>query len=290
MLAKITSLLLCASCFTAIGCSKSNSRAAGIMVSILPQKYLVERITGSLYEVNVLVPPGQNPESYEPTLGQLKNISSSIIYFRIGYIPFELSQLDKIAAVNPAMQIVDISAGIELIRGGHEHTDEHDNHGGVDPHIWLSAKSAGIIAANMFSALKTAAPQHTEVFSKNYQKLAAEIMAADKKISESLDKLKGKTFLSFHPAWSYFARDYGLRQISVEFDSKEPSPSGIKRILSEAKKQNIRAIFIQKEFSAEIAHSIAKELNIKVVQLDPLGENLIETLYTICDTLKREME
>ena len=278
---------LCALCVL-ISCSKSKTSEQGIAVSILPQKYLVERIAGKTYNVTVIVPPGHSPESYDPTFKQLKDISSAFIYFRIGHIPFELSQLNKIASVNPAMQIVDTSAGIELLHGTHD--DHSHHHTGVDPHIWLSPKNARIMAANMFEALKVHDPIHTKTFEKNFNELDADIASADRKISASLNELKGKTFLCFHPAWSYFARDYGLKQISIETDGKEPTPADIKKILAEAKKHNIKAIFIQKEFSAEIAQSIATEINAKVVQLDPLAEDLIATMNTICETFQKEIE
>ena len=277
-------LLLC----IALSCGKKNAPANSITVSILPQKYFAERITGGLYKIFVMTPWGQNPESYEPTLRQIGEISSSFIYFKAGYLPFELTQMDRLRAANPSIKIVDTSEGIELIKsdkagGAHEH-------GGVDPHIWLSPKTAGAMALNMLNALSAAVPERASEFAKNYAALEADIISASKKIEDSLKSATNKAFICFHPAWTYFARDYGLKQIAIESDGKEPSPSDIKKIIDTAKKENIKTIFVQREFSADIAQAIAKDIGGKTVQLDPLSENWLEMMNSLSNTLAEELK
>ena len=270
---------------TILSCSKKSSQTDTITVSILPQKYFAERITGGSYKIFVMTPWGQNPESYEPTLKQMKEIGSSFIYFKVGYLPFELTQVDKIEAANPSMKIVNTSEGIELIEDEHTH-----GHGSIDPHIWLSPRAAKTMALNMLNALSAAVPEHSSMFAKNYGALEADIVSVSKKIEDSLKTTSHKTFICFHPAWAYFARDYELKQIAIESDGKEPSPAGIKKIIDTAKKENIRTIFVQKEFPADIAQAIAKDIGGKIIQLDPLAENWLEMMNLLSNTLAKELK
>jgi zinc transport system substrate-binding protein len=280
----------------ASGCGGGKRASDTISVSILPQKYLVQRITGDLYNVAVMVPPGQSPESYEPTSLQMKEISRSLIYFRTGYIPFETSQMDRIAAVNPSMRVVDTSAGIDIIRSepeehgkGDAEKDEHHHHGGTDPHLWLSARNMKIAARTMLSALLEADPAHSAIFRENHKKLEDDIDRLDAGLSAKLNPLKGKSFLCFHPAWAYFARDYGLRQISIEFEGKDPSPAHLKKVIDLAGRENIRAIFIQKEFPAALAEALAKDINGKVLQLDPLSADWLDNMRAMGDAFFSEL-
>lgn len=272
----------------ALSCGRKGAPENSITVSILPQKYFAERITGGSYKISVMTPSGQSPESYEPTLNQMKELGSSFIYFKAGYLPFELTQMDRLAAANPSMKIVDTSEGIEPIKPEkNEHAHER---GGIDPHIWLSPRAAKIMAFNMLNALSGAVPERASEFVKNYSALEADITLISKKIEDSLKSSARKTFICFHPAWTYFARDYGLKQIAIESDGKEPSPFDIKKIIDTAKKENIRTVFVQKEFSADIAQAIAKDIGGKIVQLDPLSENWLEMMNSLSGSLAGEFK
>lgn len=252
-------------CFAA-GCNGKAPELNSISVSILPQKYFAEKITGGKYPVEVMVPPGHNPETFEAGHKQMKAISHSFLYFRIGLIPLETGQMDRFASVNPKMKITDTSEGVSFIVS-------EEGHEGADPHIWLSPKEVRIIARNMLNALVREVPEEAELFNQGFASLMAEVDAADKMLSDKLSPHAGKSFICFHPSWSYLARDYGLRQISVEQNGKEPSPARIKFIEDIARKENIRVVLLEEQFPTELARAMAKDIGGNVVQTNPLAEN-----------------
>lgn len=256
-----------------------------ITVSILPQAYFVEKIAGDNFKINVMIPPGHSPAAYEPAPDQMRSLSKSIVYFRIGYIPFEKAHIKNLRAVNEKMLIVDTSEGVDLIKTEIEKKNHHA-HSKIDPHIWLSPKAVKIINRNIYETLLKIDPSNSNMYTKNYIKFIDEIHILDRKIEQNLIQVKGKKFIVFHPTWSYFARDYGLKQISIEIEGKAPSPFHIKKIIDIAKSENIRTIFVQKQFSTTNAIAIAKDINGNVIHLDPLDKNWIENMKKIALTFK----
>jgi zinc transport system substrate-binding protein len=243
-----------------------------ISVSILPQKYFAEAIAGDKYDISVMIPPGGNPETYEPTPRQMRNLSESQIYFKIGNIPFEEIWLDNIHDFNPGIKVFDISRGIELISGGHLLGTDPD-HAGADPHIWSSARNASVIAKNIHDALLLTDPMNASFYSARLKKFRSFADSLDLEFKSALNKSSVKSFIIFHPALGYFARDYGLEQIAVEFEGKSPPPGHMRDIINLARERGIRTIFIQKQFNVEAATSIAKEINGNLTVIDPLDEN-----------------
>ncbi|BAX80713.1 metal ABC transporter solute-binding protein, Zn/Mn family [Labilibaculum antarcticum] len=256
-----------------------------ISVSILPQKYFIERIAGDDFKVNVLIPPGASPATYEPTPMQMKDVAKSIAYFRIGHIPFETVWLNNLVEGAGEIKVVDLSKGIELIKGIEKHGD-HVHEGGIDPHIWSSLKSVKIISRNLFQELVKLAPNKKEVYEKNYRKFLSELDEMDQFAETSLSHKKGMSFMIFHPALTYLARDYGLHQISVELDGKEPSPAHMKHLVEEAKRLEIKQVFVQKQFNVENAKAIVFEINGEVVLIDPLTEDWLNEMKRIINILK----
>ena len=276
------------------GCSGGRPAPDTISVSILPQKYLTERITGDLYRVSVMIPPGHSPATYEPTSRQIKDLNRSFIYFRIGYIPFEMTNMDRISEVNSGMKIVDTSRGVKLIHsdkaGEENHVSEDHPHNGIDPHLWLSPGAIKTVARNMLDALIEAAPQYSDRFNNNYNKLISDIESVDRDISVTLGAIKGRSFICFHPAWTYFARDYGLTQIPIEIEGKEPSPGHIKNIIDRAHRDNVHVVFVQKQFPVSVAGAIARDIDGRVVHVDPLTEDWLKGMKTIADTFHMEVK
>ncbi|WP_372752733.1 metal ABC transporter solute-binding protein, Zn/Mn family [Labilibaculum sp.] len=256
-----------------------------ISVSILPEKYFVERIAGDDFKVNVLIPPGASPATYEPTPMQMRDVAKSTAYLKIGYIPFEKVWLNNLVEGAGDIKIFDLSEGIELIQGKEKHGD-HFHEGGIDPHIWSSLKSAKILSANLLQALISMAPDKKNLYEKNYQKFMSEIDSLNQSAESAFFKKKGMSFMIFHPALSYFARDYGLRQITVELEGKDPSPTHMKNLVEEAKERGIRKVFVQKEFNVENARVIVAEIKGEVVSIDPLSENWLSEMKRIIDILK----
>jgi len=258
-----------------------------VTVSILPQKYFVDQIAGDLLQVNVLVPPGSSPHNYSILPSQMKDMAKSKVWLQIGLLTFEDALKDKLADINKELNIVNCSEGIDPIAGteceveGHEHA----HHEAYDPHIWLAPAESKIIAMNTFNALKAGFPQHATVFEANYEQFSMKIDSVSELIAQKLAPLTNRNILIFHPTLGYYARQFGLQQTALELDGKEPSPKHMKAIVDLAREQNIRVIFIQKEFDAENAQQLARELEGEVVIIDPLDYDWEKQLLDITDKI-----
>lgn len=258
-----------------------------VAVTILPQKQFVERIAGEHARVIVLVPPGASPHSHEPTPKQLEDISSASVYFKVGSgIEFERAWMDKLAGVNPHMIVVDSSAGIPLITGYHddEETDTNQDDSdtsGTDPHIWLSPKNARIMVENTYQGLAQVDPQHAKEYRANTDAYIKELDALDADIAREISHKQIRTIMVYHPAWSYFARDYGLIQIPIELEGKDPSPAGIEKLILQAKAGNITIIFASPEYSTKSAEVIAREIGGRVALVSPLEEDYLGNIRNV---------
>lgn len=263
-----------------------------VSVSILPQKYFVDQIAGKLLQVNVLVPPGSSPHNYSILPSQMKDLAKSKVWLQIGLLTFEEALKDKMADINKNLVIVSCSDGIDAIAGseceeeGHDH--ENDHHEAYDPHIWLAPAESKIIAQNTLDALKNGFPQHTATFETNYTRFVARIDSISVLIDHRLAPLKSRNILIFHPALAYYARQYNLNQIALELDGKEPSPRHMKNIVDLAREQNIRVIFIQKEFDAENALQLSREIGGEVIIIDPLDYNWEKQLQDITEKIAEQ--
>jgi zinc transport system substrate-binding protein len=275
-----------------------NNREPGVdektvSVSILPQKYFTGAITGPEYKINVLIPPGASPASYEPSPGQLHDLGNSDLYIRVGEIAFEKVWIEKFQKENSDIPFYDVSKDIDLIYSedhDHNHHEGHahgHDHRGADPHIWMSPENAQKIAKATYQALLDVFPRDSSKFLNNYQALQREILKIDSLYQENEEKLKGRNFLIYHPALTYLSRDYGMKQHVLEYEGKEPPPSHIAKVIEEARANQIDFIFIQKEFNKESAESLAREINAEVIQIDPLNENWPEVMKAILHDLTK---
>ena len=299
MLNIICVMFLCILSIT--GCSNNQEqqdykKKDSIFVSILPQETFVKKIAGDFLNVRVMVKPGHSPSTYEPTPRQMQELSESKIFFAIG-VPFENVWLGKIREVNPSIKIVKTQEKITLkpINRGEpeisEHRGEHEGHsheGLMDPHIWLSPKLVMSQAETMHDSLVELYPDKKNIFDANLEKFQSELKDLDNKIREILKDSDGSVFLVFHPSWGYFADDYGLVQVAIEKEGKEPSAEYMAQLMEFAKKKNIRAIFVQEQFSKQYAQNIAKAINIKVVSLDPLSFDYFNNLIAVAEALKKK--
>jgi zinc transport system substrate-binding protein len=274
----------------------------GVTVSVLPQEYFVKRIVGDDFKINVMIPPGQSEATYEPTPREMKAVGESSLYFRIGHLAFEEAWIDKIASLNPRMKIVDTSEGVSLITGTdlHSHHDDgespragvgdHDQ-SGIDPHIWLSPAAVKVQAKHMLDAFmeveKDAARR--AVYEKNYNQFMQDIDALDAEITALLKPVTGKKFMVYHPAWAYFARDYGLTQYSIEMEGKSPSAATMKQIVDTARLENVRVIFVQQQFDAANAWAVANEIKGKVITADPLAPDWLENMRKTARSFKEAL-
>lgn len=270
---------------SACGNTTQKSEKPILTVTLEPLRYFTEAIAGDNYEVVSMVPKGSSPESYDPTPQQLVNLSKSQAYFRIGYIGFEQAWMKKLEANCPNMKVFDTSKGIDLIRDkGHWHGD-HFHEGGVEPHVWNSTQNALIIADNIYQALCELDSTHQEDYQKRLDVLKQTIRQTDANVHTLLENADS-TFLIYHPALSYFARDYGLKQVSIEEGGKEPSPAQLKTLIETCRNENVHTIFVQQEFDQRNAQLIANELGVNIVSINPLSYDWVKEMIRIAEALK----
>lgn len=270
---------------SACGNTTQKSEKPILTVTLEPLRYFTEAIAGDNYEVVSMVPKGSSPESYDPTPQQLVNLSKSQAYFRIGYIGFEQAWMKKLEANCPDMKVYDTSKGIDLIRDkGHWHGD-HFHEGGVEPHVWNSTQNALIIADNIYQALCELDSTHQEDYQKRLDVLKQTIRQTDANVRTLLENADS-TFLIYHPALSYFARDYGLKQVSIEEGGKEPSPAQLKTLIETCRNENVHTIFVQQEFDQRNAQLIANELGVNIVSINPLSYDWVKEMIRIAEALK----
>lgn len=269
-------------------CSTPTSQERIVTVTMEPQRYFVERIAGRHYAVHTVVPAGQSPETYEPTPQEMIGIAHSEAYFRIGHIGFERVWMPAIRENNPHLRIFDLSEGISWIEGtcgGHASPHDHTHHGLMDPHIWNATGTARIIARNTLEALCALDTANTSRYEANYRTLVAEIDSTEKILHAMLDTLSHRTFVIYHPALTYFAEEFGLVQLSIESEGKEPSAALMKQLVDEARAAGVRVVFVQQEFDRKHAESLAAEIGARVVTIHPLSKDWKEEMLYIARSL-----
>jgi len=253
-----------------------------LTVSIPPQKWLLDRIVGDKFEVTALLSPGTNPETYDPSMNHLMNLQNSRAFFSVGTIGFEQASLDKIRQNFPNLKIYNSAEGINMLFGSHGHGDE------ADPHVWVSVRNAKIIASNMYRHICELDPDHKGYYRKNYDRLHRQLQQMDDSISEMLKGRQGESFLVWHPSLSYFARDYGLRQISVEADGKEAGPKQLQTKLQEAKNLHPTVFFAQKEYDTRQSREICDMVGIPLVPVSLMGGDWDAQIYLIASALAKK--
>jgi zinc transport system substrate-binding protein len=273
-----------------------------VFVSILPQAYFVERIGGPRMHVDVLVGPGQNPHSFEPTPGQMAALAQARVLFGIG-LPFEDALLPKVRASFQRLEIVDTRQGVPLRRieahevesDAHEHQahDEHDQDhqaGGEDPHIWLAPKLVKIQAQTIADTLAQIDPEHADEFRRNLAAFDADLDALDVRLAAALAPLKGKAFFVFHPAFGYFADAYGLKQVPVEIEGKEPAPKDVAALIQQARQAGVKVVFVQPQFPTRAAEMVAQQIGGAVVPLDDLPRDYLHSMEALAEQVRKALQ
>lgn len=272
-----------------------------IAVSIVPQAEFVEKIVGDTVDVVVMIPPGASPATYEPSPGQLRSLSKADLYVKVGSgLGFETVWMDDLISVNPDMLVVDSSKGIGLRsmsahshedeQEGDIHGDEHDaeeEHTGMDPHIWVSPVNTKTMVMNIYDGIAQIDPDNEELYAKNRDAYLGELDLADEIARDVLKGREGSSFMVYHPSWGYFADEYGLEQIPVEIDGKEPSVQDMQRLIDTAKEKNITVIFVQSGFSTSSASAIAAEIGGEVVEVDPLAKDYIDNISKVTQAFEK---
>jgi len=259
-----------------------------ITVSIAPYKYFIEKIAGNDFRVNVMVPSGANPHIYEPFPGQISDLRKSVAYISNGYLGFEMTWLDRFYEVNSSMQKLSLGDSIVPLESDHHHEGEHVET--ADPHYWVSPGCAKIMAGNLKDFLIRLNPSGREYYEANYIVLDSIIGSVDSLAGELFSSSGNKAFMIYHPNLGYLARDYGLEEITVEYEGKEPPPSRMKYLIDRARKENLKYIFVQKEYDVKNAKAIADEIGAEIVIIDPLSENWESSTREIIKALHKSLE
>ena len=248
-----------------------------ITVTIDPIRYFTEEIAGEKYKVITMVPQGSNPETYEPTAQQMIALSHSNLYIKVGNLGFERTWMSKLKANATEITIIDSSKGIVTAKS---------INGIDDPHTWMSTKSAIIIAQNIYEALKEKDSKDSSYFRKNLNKLVLKIKNTDQQIRAKLAGKKNASFLIYHPALTYFARDYSLHQLPIEEEGREPSAQQIKDIITAARKEGVKTMFVQKEFKNRNTQIVVQSTEAEIKSINPLSYDWANEMINIANKLK----
>ncbi|MBI4797219.1 MAG: zinc ABC transporter substrate-binding protein [Desulfarculus sp.] len=251
--------------------------ALQVATGIPPLGYLLERLTGGQASVRVLVGPGQNPHTYEPTPRQRAALAQAAVYFKLG-LPFENTLLAKVAGGHPGLRVVDLTQGLELAPAPeekHHHGEADHDEGEMDLHLWLSPRLTQHLARAMAQALMELDPAGTPGYQERLQGLLADLQAVDQRLTQVLAPHRGAYFLVYHPAFGYFGRDYGLKQMAVETGGKEPGARHLARLIKKAKAHHIKVIFVQPQFPQKSAQQVAREIGGAVVAMDDLAPDYL---------------
>lgn len=279
-----------------LSCSANaqTGKQLAVFVSIPPQKYIVQQIGKERVHIQVMVQPGASPATYEPRPRQMAAISKAQIYFAIG-VAFEKTWLRKIVSVNPKLRVVHTDEGIQKIpMAVHHHDDEHQpdsgDQGELDPHIWLAPSLVMTQARTILDALVEIDPTHRAAYEANLSAFLITLEALDADLRDMFADRQGQQFMVFHPAWGYFARSYGLKQVPVEIEGKDPKPAQLKTLIEHARENQIKAIFVQPQFSSKSAQLVAKEIGGRVAVADPLAADWSLNLRQVARKLKAALK
>ena len=255
-------------------------------VSILPIAYFVERVGGPYVEVSVLVGPGQDPHTFEPTPKLVAKLADARVLFEMGF-PFEETLIKKVGRTFKNVEVVNLQQGIKLRtmteEEEHSHGDADDQEhaheaGDRDQHTWLDPQLAKIQARTIADTLIRIDPSHQAQYEKNMEDLQTDLDTIHEQLTKALTPVKGKSFYVFHPAYGYFGDAYGLKQIAVQLGGKEPTARQLARLIELAKEDGVRVIFVQPQFSKKSAEALAKAIGGAVVPLNDLAPDYLRNL------------
>ncbi len=259
-----------------------------VFVGVPPVQTLVERVGGGHVEVRTLVAPGQDPHSFEPSPRQISALASARLYVLAG-VPFEHAWLPRLRAAGPTLDVLDARQGIALRAASHEHHGHHTQ-AQADAHVWTSPPLAKRIARNIRDRLRELDPDHARHYDENFVQLAAELDALDRDTRALLASVTNRRFMVFHPAWGYFADTYNLEQVAIEIDGKTPGARTLAALIDRAKRQQIRVVFVQPQFDRRAAERIARDIDGRVITIDPLAADYFNNLRRVARQIAETLD
>ncbi len=252
---------------------------ADIIVSIEPLKYIVEEITEGDFRVDVLVPQGTSPETFDPAPRQIMALDKAQMVFAVGLIDFEQALLKRVGK-----NITNLSDGIELMAGACSHAHEGHHHHGIDPHIWTSPRELKIMAYNTHKRTMQQYPDSVK-YTKAYEALVQELDSLDRECELKISTSDTKAFAIYHPALTYYARAYNIEQIAIEADGKEPSAKHIANIIDKAHDKAIRTLLYQVEYPRSVVDVVAKDMGIEPKEINPLASNPLQFIKDVTNAI-----
>lgn len=290
-----------------------SGKSGEIAVTIEPLRYFAEKIAGDDYSFFAVVPVGQSPETYDPSPREMIRVGQSMAYFHLGQLGLEQVLEKSVRENNSGARLFNLSEGMNYhlneesvhvsdhsdmhehpehthsadcvheIHVGHHHT--HCSHGEHDPHIWASFEGARVMSGNICEALSSLNKEKADFYKSNHLRLLKELDTLESSLREQLDTLSCRAFVIYHPALTYFADEFGLTQLSIEADGKEPAPSSLKKLIEDARKAQAKVVFVQMEFDSKHAEQIAHEMDARVIAINPLDYKWDTQMKRIADAL-----
>lgn len=252
-------------------CSSTPTPSKTVAVTIEPLRWLTEQIAADRVDVVTMVPGGSSPETYEPTARQMVSLSTCRMYVKVGHLGFERTWTDRLQANAPQMEMVDASEGIEPL--------------GSDPHVWTSPRNLKVMARNVYRALSDAFPADSAFFRARLDSLTLRLDSLDKRVETMLSDVKCRSFLIYHPALTYFARDYHLRQLALEEEGREPSAASMQALVDQARREGVRLLLVQKEFGGHSTTTLQQATGATPVTINPLSYDCEAELTKIATIL-----
>lgn len=286
------------------GCSYAASDQKPVVsVSVEPQRFILEKLAGNRVKINVLLPKGADPESFDPSMSAMRDLEQSNLYLPIGSFPFEEVLRSRISRSNPDLHIV-MPEGITVL-GGHQCAHHHDHesdghhshsddcrhneghHGSADPHVWTSVANLRAMATQMHRLLITIDPAGRAEYDSRYSDVCVELDSLDAHLTRTLATLRGQSFLIWHPSLSYFANDYGLTQIAVQADGKEPTPAQLAGMITDAAHGDAPLLIVNEtEHNPQLMNALNADLRLPQINISLMQGDLFKTLITLSDALR----
>ncbi|MBS4167041.1 putative periplasmic metal-binding protein [Neochlamydia sp. AcF65] len=262
--------------------SENSARSHYVLVSVAPHKFFVEKLAGPTLQVGVMVPAGASAHTYEPTPKQMLEATKADLWFYVGE-GFEPKVKSALKSYNPRMQLIDLRQNLDLIsyESKHPHRCCHSQENSYDLHYWLSPIQAKIQASTIAKALIKTYPENASLYQDNLAHFHQELDHLHQEIHTLLSKPHNPVLMVSHPAYAYFCREYNCRQLSIEFEGKDPTPQQLTRLIKEAQSHHIKTIFVQVQYSSKGAKLIAAQLGARLVNLNPYAENYFESMRDI---------
>lgn len=269
-------MMLCSFLFIISSCNKNQERDFNTLsVTIAPLKYFTEQIAGNHFEIKSLLPPNTSPENFQPQPEQLLLVSNSEALLGIGSLGFEKVWLTNLAASLPDVKILTTQNTVPKI----------ENNGRIDMHLWMSPKNAKIIANNICNELIVIDSSNANFYHQRLKLFHQKVDSLDSYIRQQTDQLKNRAFAIYHPALSYFAKDYNLKQISIEQNGKEPTPQELKELIKTLKREQVKVLFIEEEFPKEKVQTIEEATGLEAIVINPLNAEWDKEIISITNAL-----